>query len=410
MKRFWRYLVPAELALGVAALAMAVGYALSLLPRTAGSPPPLGAIGFSLLTLALGLLVGWAVFSMLRRQGDDQCLTNAVREKEALRQANADLDRWVKMRTAELEQSNEVLQEEIQMRKEVQQKLAELNAEISITARKAGMAEVANSVLHNVGNVLNSVNVSASTLGDKLRRSRLSTLPSLAGLLSDNASTLGEFLTTNPQGRLVPDYLQKLARYWETEYAGLLGEVKTLEESVRHIREIVSRQQSLSGLSGVLEEISLSQLVEDAVLINGDSLQRHDIVVERDFADAPLVMLDKLKLLQILVNLIRNAMDAVVSGRAGGRKIMVEVAAGEPERVVIKVSDNGCGISHENTARLFTYGFTTKPEGHGFGLHASAVAAKELGGSLTAVSAGLGEGACFTVELPVGLRSLSIAA
>ena len=155
------------------------------------------------------------------------------------------------MRTAELEQSNGVLQEEIHMRKAVQQKLAELNAEISITARKAGMAEVANSVLHNVGNVLNSVNVSASTLGDKLRRSRLSTLPPLASMISRRIpSELGDFLTKNPQGTLIPDYLQKLAKYWETEYAGLLGEVKLLEESVRHIREIVSRQQSLSGLSG----------------------------------------------------------------------------------------------------------------------------------------------------------------
>lgn len=398
MKRFRRYLVPAELALAAATVAFALGLASSLWTPS------------FMLAPVLGVSLGWGLCAALRRPAADQRLVAAVREQETLRQANTDLERWVKMRTAELEQSNEVLQEEIQMRKAVQQKLAELNAEISITARKAGMAEVANSVLHNVGNVLNSVNVSASTLGDKLRRSRLSTLPPLAALLSEHADSLGDFLTSNPQGRLVPDYMQKLARYWETEYAGLLGEVKTLEESVRHIREIVSRQQSLSGLSGVLEEVSLPQLMEDAVSINGDSLQRHDITVVRDFANAPPVVLDKLKLLQILVNLIRNAMDAVVSGRVGARKIVLQIAAAEEERVVIRVSDNGCGISQENAARLFTYGFTTKPEGHGFGLHASAIAAKELGGSLTAVSAGSGEGACFTVELPVRARKLSIAA
>ena len=402
MKQVARYLVPAEVALGAATVLASLWFGVSFLRST-----PAGAW---LLLPLLGFPIGWLVCSVLRRRTEYQRLGAAVQEQEVLRQANADLDRWVKMRTAELEQSNEVLQEEIQMRKEVQRKLADLNAEISITARKAGMAEVANSVLHNVGNVLNSVNVSASTLGDKLRRSRLSTLPSLAGLIAQNNDSLGEFLTVNPQGRLIPDYLQKLARYWETEYAGLLGEVKTLEESVRHIREIVSRQQSLSGLSGILEEVSLVQLVEDAVAINADALQRHDIVVERGFEDVPTVVLDKLKLLQILVNLIRNAKDAVVSHSGDVRKITVRIAPADSERAIISVIDNGCGITPENATRLFTYGFTTKPEGHGFGLHASAVAAKELGGSLTATSAGVGEGACFTVELPLRSRDLSIAA
>jgi C4-dicarboxylate-specific signal transduction histidine kinase len=408
MKRLGRYLGPAEPAFAGATVVFAI--ALSFWMHPAALAHMAGSPGLWLLLPILGLPIGWGLCAILRRRAQDQRLKHSVQEQAALRQANADLERWVNMRTAELEQSNGVLQEEIHMRKAVQQKLAELNAEISITARKAGMAEVANSVLHNVGNVLNSVNVSASTLGDKLRRSRLSTLPPLASLLSQHSDSLGEFLTTNPQGRLVPDYLQKLARYWETEYAGLLGEVKILEESVRHIREIVSRQQSLSGLSGLLEEVSLPLLVEDAVSINADSLQRHDILVERNFADAPLVVLDKLKLLQVLVNLIRNGMDAVVSGRAAGRKIVVEIVMAEAQRVAIKISDNGCGISQENANRLFTYGFTTKPEGHGFGLHASAVAAKELGGSLTAVSAGLGEGASFTVELPVRTVTQSIAA
>ena len=117
----------------------------------------------------------------------------------------------------------------------------------------------------------------------------------------------------------------------------------------------------------------------------------------------PQVQVEKQKVLQILVNLMRNARDALVeSGRQGPA---IDLAhpnrrRSDEKKVVIEVIDNGVGIEEENLTKIFSHGFTTKRHGHGFGLHSSANAAKEMGGNLTAHSDGPGRGAVFTLELP----------
>ena len=67
----------------------------------------------------------------------------------------------------------------------------------------------------------------------------------------------------------------------------------------------------------------------------------------------------------------------------------------------ISYIDNGIGIPADNLTRIFGHGFTTRKEGHGFGLHSGALAAKELGGALTVESDGPGKGATFTLEFPI---------
>jgi signal transduction histidine kinase len=69
--------------------------------------------------------------------------------------------------------------------------------------------------------------------------------------------------------------------------------------------------------------------------------------------------------------------------------------------VAIIVRDNGVGILPENLTRIFGHGFTTKKDGHGFGLHSGALAAKQMNGALSVQSAGPGKGAAFTLELPI---------
>lgn len=122
--------------------------------------------------------------------------------------------------------------------------------------------------------------------------------------------------------------------------------------------------------------------------------------VERDFRPAPPVRVDKHKILQILTNLLRNAKHAVEDfGRPAGRIAVTIDADGERSRIA--VTDNGVGIAPENLTRIFRHGFTTKKNGHGFGLHSGANAAKEMSGRLSVHSAGPGTGATFTLELPV---------
>ena len=114
----------------------------------------------------------------------------------------------------------------------------------------------------------------------------------------------------------------------------------------------------------------------------------------------PAVLADKHKVLQILVNLLRNAKHALEEGGGGDKRLKLRVGINGERRVKISVSDNGVGIAPEHLSRIFEHGFTTRKEGHGFGLHSGALAAREMGGSLGAHSAGPGQGATFTLEFP----------
>jgi len=279
--------------------------------------------------------------------------------------------------------------------------LQKLNSQLLDASRRAGMAEVATGVLHNVGNVLNSVNVSAMLISDRLGKSRSVHLSNVSGLLRENAANLGEYLTADPKGKMLPGFIHSLAERLAAEQSELIQEMEGLSKNISHIKEIVAVQQSYATVSGIIESLPAKGLVEDALEMNGAAFDRHHIDVVREFSDVPLVRVDKHKVLQILINVIRNAKYAVSESSRPEKRIDVRIAANGNNRVKISVADNGVGIAKENLARIFAHGFTTKHDGHGFGLHSSALAANEIGGSLSVHSEGVGHGATFTLELPM---------
>lgn len=290
--------------------------------------------------------------------------------------------------------------QDITERKRAEGELEGLNRQLVETSRQAGMAEVATSVLHNVGNVLNSVNVSCSVISDTVRKSRISTVNKAADLLRDHAEDLPTFLTTDPAGKKLPELLGKLAQRLADEQATVLSEAQALTQNVEHIKDIVAVQQSYArDLGGLRETIGLELLMEDALRMNGASLIRHRIEVLREFDETPAVSLEKHKVLQILVNLIRNAKQALTDSPREDKQLVVRIAAHDGQ-LLASVVDNGIGIAPENMTRIFAHGFTTKKDGHGFGLHSGALAAQEMGGSLSVQSDGLGRGAVFTLALP----------
>jgi len=250
-----------------------------------------------------------------------------------------------------------------------------------------------------VGNVLNSVNVSADLVLENTKKSKTPWVGQLAGLLEEHAADLAGFLTTNPQGRQVPDFLKQLAGQLAREQANAVQELELLRQNIEHIKEIVARQQSYSKISGVREVIPMRNLVDDALLMNAGAMARHKIELVREYADVPPINVEKHKVLQILINLIRNAKIACDESGRTDKQIRIQIAR-SGEGVGITITDNGVGIPRENLSLLFNHGFTTRPGGHGFGLHSSALAARELGGSLTVHSDGPGEGATFTLILP----------
>ena len=281
------------------------------------------------------------------------------------------------------------------------EQLDKLNRQLMSTSRLAGMAEVATGVLHNVGNVLNSVSVAATVVAERLRHSKIEKLQRATAMLRDKNGDLAEFLNSDPKGKLLPSYLATIADQMAGEQTKLVEKMDSLGKHVEHIKEIVAMQQSYAKVSGVYETLSVAGLVEDALRMNAAAFDRHGVTVVREFdPNTPPVCVDRHKVLQILVNVFRNAKYAMDEQDPTVKRLVVRVGTAGPDRVKIVVADNGIGIAAENLTKVFSHGFTTRQTGHGFGLHSGANAAKEMGGTLAAQSEGVGKGAEFTLELP----------
>ena len=300
-----------------------------------------------------------------------------------------------------------VLLHEIAERKRAERDLQRTQQELIDASRHAGMAEIATGVLHNVGNVLNSVNVSATLISEGLSQSKTENLAKAAALLRDQNGNLAEFLTTDPKGRLLPGYLADLSQHLETERRGARAELALLTKNIEHIKDIVAMQQTYARVSGVVETLPIDELIEDALSLNSDSLARHGVTVVRDYAPLPPAAVDKHKVLQILINIFRNATLAMDEGGSGEKRLAISITQAGGEHACIRIRDTGAGIAAENLTRIFSHGFTTRVNGHGFGLHSAALAAQQMGGRLLAQSDGPGLGATFILELPLATGTLS---
>jgi C4-dicarboxylate-specific signal transduction histidine kinase len=304
----------------------------------------------------------------------------------------------------EVKQKAELLAAEIEERKRMEQQVERVHKELLLTSRQAGMAEVATSILHNVGNVLNSVNVSAGLIAENLRRSKAANLIKVADLLGQNASR-PDFLQTDEKGKQVPAFLRGLGDRLNQEHQNNVEELLDLQKNIEHIKRIVAMQQDFARVGGVVEKVQLSEIVEDSLRINAGALARLGVELVRDFRTDPQLLIEKHKVLQVLVNLIQNANLACAEAQRQDARIEVSLLTTAPDRVTIRITDNGIGISPQNLKRIFTPGFTTRKNGHGFGLHACILAAKDLKGNLTVHSSGAGQGATFELELPLTANS-----
>ena len=286
--------------------------------------------------------------------------------------------------------------------KVAEKKLEAIHRDLMQASRQAGMAEIATNVLHNVGNVLNSVNTSAGVILERLQSLKLDRVLKLAKLLRENQHDLASFFAPGGRGEKSVEFMEALAENLQQERSGLRDEAKELIRKVDHIKQIVAMQQNYAHVAGLVEEVSLADLVEDALRLHSGAYARHGITVIREFGQVPLLRIDRHKVLQIMVNLLSNAKHACDAGPPQVEKRVTLRIEPAPENCVrFIVLDNGVGILPENLTRIFGQGFTTRKDGHGFGLHASALAAKELGGKLTVHSDGPGRGASFSLALPL---------
>jgi signal transduction histidine kinase len=275
---------------------------------------------------------------------------------------------------------------------------ASRNSQLEI-AHRAGMAEIASEVLHNVGNALNTVNTSAQVLGDKLRRSRVSGLSKATNLLAENKNNLASFFTTDARGPKLVDYLIDLSSACAGEQESMLQELSTLKSRIEHINDVIRLQQSYATHTELLQKLEVTKLLDDAVAMHGELFALYDIQIERQYETFPAVALNKSKIMQVLINLVKNGIESMISAGQPEPKMTLATRI-ENDKLVVEVTDSGMGIDPANAASLFRSGFTTKPNGHGFGLHFCANTISSMDGSLTARSDGVGKGATFRIELP----------
>ena len=290
---------------------------------------------------------------------------------------------------------------DVTSREEAEAALRRSEREIAL---QSGRAQVATDVLHNVGNVLNSVNVAATLVNDRLRKSEAPTLKMASDLLLEHGEDLERFLTDDDRGRRLPEFLAQLAEVLAEEQQAVRNELDGLLGSVEHIRQVISMQQVYGQESSLLEEIRPVDIVEQALSISAHSFTRHEISVSREFEAIGSIPLERHKILQILVNIISNAKHSVIAQRPDRPHVTVRLFRTEHsdgDRFSISVTDNGVGIATADLDKIFRHGFTTKSDGHGFGLHSAVNLAQSMGGRLAVSSEGPGQGATFTLELPM---------
>jgi len=263
-------------------------------------------------------------------------------------------------------------------------------------ARDAGMAEVASDVLHSVGNALQSINTSGHIITETTEASRL---PDLRRVVEQFSNALDK-----PEG-IPAERLKKgmrlsqlLVEALERERRVVAEELNRLMERVEHVKHVVVAQQSMAKNRNLVEEVAPSQLLDDAASYLSATIEARGFQVVRRYQPMNALRTDPHRVLQILINLVKNACEAMDAEKG---VLTLELEANE-ERGTVRwiVSDNGRGMSRENIARVFEHGFTTKSHGHGFGLHGCAIHARALGGTLEAFSEGEDKGARFVLTVP----------
>ena len=298
-----------------------------------------------------------------------------------------------------LRERNRVLEKKVREQAWELKNLKKSQGEVIEHAHKAGMADIASTVLHNVGNVLNSVNTSSSLIREKVKQSKVVNLIQANTVLREHIDDIEQFVTDNPKGKKLMEYYLSLEEPMKIERDELLTHIDRLTEKINLINEVIAAQQNYSGVNRQMETASLSEIIENALSIQGGSIDRHSLTVKKNLNATGRVTVHRSKLIHVLVNIIKNAKESMENNHPDNKRLGIETWQ-NGDRVFLSVTDNGVGIEREHLKKIFSHAFTTKKEGHGFGLHSCANYMKEMGGKIEVSSDGKGEGAVFTLILP----------
>ncbi|MFO1003202.1 MAG: CHASE4 domain-containing protein [Planctomycetaceae bacterium] len=278
--------------------------------------------------------------------------------------------------------------------------LADARRKTEESAHRAGMAEIASEVLHNVGNAVNTANCCAEVIADRLSNSRLNGLEKAASLLSEQASNAAQFFSEDPRGPKLISYLMTLSGTLRKEQDENVNELQRLQETIRHIREAIASQQSHARKSDFRQQVELRGLLKETLLVNEALQKQCGVKVTINMPELPLLELNRSRVAQVLVNLEKNALLSMQSLPGRNHELTLNITVPETNALQIEVRDTGTGFTPEIHERLFGQGFTTRKEGSGQGLHYCVNVIREMGGDIKAHSDGPGTGATFTITIP----------
>jgi PAS domain S-box-containing protein len=282
-----------------------------------------------------------------------------------------------------------------------QKEIEKQHEEMIKMAHQAGIAEFATNIMHNIGNVLNSVSVSSEHMISMLQNSKIQNFIKSNLLLETNKDNIAEFLSTNPKGKVLPEYYIELGKILDNEHKKLLSESKTLSERVRTMKEVIDIQQEYATTKEFYELEDINLIIDETIQILETSIKKHKIKINRQQPGSlnTTMKLQKSKLLNVLLNIMKNSIEALKTIDNINRNIIIRLKK-ETSGFIIEITDNGIGIHADELSSIFAFGYSNKPKGHGFGLHFCANAMKEMKGTIAVESQGLNKGAKFILTLP----------
>lgn len=278
--------------------------------------------------------------------------------------------------------------------------LKQAQAHLIEQAHEAGMAEMAVGILHNIGNAITPAKVSAVILANKLRQSPLKN--NLEKVVDKFYSSVGkdDSLSAEEKDRLL-SIIKLLPESIREEYDHAVNEIERIKENHEHIRNIIDLQLRYARVLGEPENIKLDDVINDALAMLDDEIAKRSVIVVKKLSPTPQIKIEKSHLMQVVVNLIKNAYEAMDEIDVGEKLLSISACKEESPalKVVLSVKDVGVGFSSEEKAKLFHYGYTSKVRGSGFGLHSCANYLIANNASIEAFSEGRGKGAEFRIKL-----------
>ncbi len=285
-------------------------------------------------------------------------------------------------------------------KKEAEEQLDSAQKEMIKNAHNAGMADIATGTLHNVKNIITSVQTTANYVYRLLGSSKVAGYRKANAVLRNNIDRISDFVSNDPKADPLMKYYLHFEDAIVKEQETVKENVKRLLELTENITKVISAQQSYAGSCSMNEYYDLAKIVDDAITMQMGTIRSYEIKIEKEISDIQQVRVQKTKLVHIIVNLLKNARDALLDNPEDRRNVRISIES-DDDSAYIKIGDNGLGIAPDNLSQIFNHGFTTKRDGHGFGLHSSASYMAEMGGKMSVESEGLGKGTTFILTFPI---------